>query len=142
MTPDAVIVPSMPAVTVWVPPTARAGWMRAILGAVARTGAETRTAGDVLADVVTQLARVLLIAPADHEVSVTAQRVVDAAARDPAAGREFAQRALTVVAPGLAARDGQQHAPVTTCAVTPGTSRNDGLNANVSLWLLVRPALL
>ena len=60
--------------------------------------------------VVTQLARVmLLVAPADHEVSVTAPEVVDAAARDPAAVREFAQRALTVVAPGLAARDGQQH---------------------------------
>src|SRR5690606_30713240 len=38
-----------------------------------------------------------------------AREVVDAAARDPAAGREFAQRSLTVVAPGLAARNGQQH---------------------------------
>ena len=51
--------------------------------------------------VVTQLARVmLLVAPADHGVSVTAPEEVDAAARDPAAGREFAQRALTVVAQG------------------------------------------
>ena len=32
--------------------------------------------------------------------------------------------------------------PVTTCAFTPGTNRNEGLNANVSLWLLVDPALL
>ena len=74
MTPDAVIVPSMPAVTVWVPPTARANWMESDPG---RSGAapvrNTYSLEMFSPTVVTQLARVmLLVAPADHEVSVTA----------------------------------------------------------------------
>ena len=75
------------------------------------TGAEHILAGDVLThgchatgacDVVGRTCR-----PGSE--CHCAREIVDAAARNPAAGREFAQNTLTIVAPWLTACDSQQH---------------------------------
>lgn len=102
----------MPAVTVCVPPTARANWMDSSVRAQRRgTGAEHVLAGDVLAHSghATGARDAVGRARRPRGDGHRAREVVDAAAPDPAAGREFTERSLTVVAPGLAARDGQQY---------------------------------